>query len=153
MSAICLHTALLFRLACCVCMCVRERERESWDVPLCICVHSVYAHVHPCVFTYRHWPQSGSQADKKAHVAWLSRQNSAVQRSRARSHSDAQKQQINMSHVACSCAEMGLCLTSEKVESLEAQKRSALAQCLVSYHMQRLMFEWHLHPSCILNLL
>lgn len=51
------------------------------------------------------------------------------------------EKQIGLPLVAYSCAEIWLCFTSKKVESLKAQRRSVLAQCLLSYRIQLLSFE------------
>ena len=137
MSTICLHTAVLFRLTWCVCVCVCERERERRRAVMCLCVfvftHSIYEHL--CMFMYMSDPGQG-HCQIIAHIL-----PDCQSRTTQFLHLNAQKQQTNLSHIACSCTETGLCLTSKKVESLEAQRRSALAQCLVSYYIQRLMFE------------
>lgn len=139
MSTICLHTALLFRLAWCVC--VREREKERLHG--CTSTRSVHEHAHLCVFAYTHRPLSGSLPDTSAHCL-ADCQGRTTQKLRSNAQKTANQpvtRHLQLRRKKKQKKQSFVCLTSEKVESLKAQRRSALAQCLVSYHTQRLMFD------------
>lgn len=132
MLTICLHTALLFRLAWCACMCECGREKEQRCTPKGWCAH---AHTHTLytslfIYTCLHTcPVSG-----QGHCQMKARLLPDYRGTTQHLHSEAYKTNQPQSHIPCS-------YTSKKVESLEAQRRSALAQCLVSHHIQRLMLE------------
>lgn len=119
----------------CVLVCVRQKEQGCASAFVSTFTHFVYEHVHLCMFTYTVCPDvAQGHCQIKVHSL-------PDYQGRTTAHQlHSIEKQTSLSETACSCTETGLCFTSKKVKSLEAQGRSTLAQCLVSYRIRHVMF-------------